>query len=87
MELDTHGQEAALLAPTRIREDRTPPGKCCGSSSSIPSHGSRAPIEVGQLNLAGNRGLMARSRRKRVEQRTELRLCLATCLSAEVTPH
>src|SRR5258708_39429284 len=37
-ELHTHGQEAALLAPTLIREDRTQRGKCCGSSSSIRSH-------------------------------------------------
>jgi 2-polyprenyl-6-methoxyphenol hydroxylase-like FAD-dependent oxidoreductase len=43
-ELDTHGQEAALLAPTLIREDRTPPGKCCGSSSSIRFHKSRVEV-------------------------------------------
>jgi hypothetical protein len=43
-ELDTHGQEAALLAPTLIREDRTPPGKCCGSSSSIRFHKSQERV-------------------------------------------
>ena len=37
-ELDTHGREAALRAPTLIREDRTQRGKCCVSSSSIRSH-------------------------------------------------
>src|SRR5260370_11886272 len=36
-ELDTHGREAALRAPTLIREDRTHPGKYCVSSSSLPS--------------------------------------------------
>ena len=39
-ELDTHGREAALRAPTLIREDQTQPGKCCVSSSSIRSHSS-----------------------------------------------
>src|SRR5258708_26909254 len=39
-ELDTHGREAAVRDPTLIREDRTQPGKCCVSSSSIRSHSS-----------------------------------------------
>src|SRR5260370_4716944 len=39
-ELHTHGQEAALLAPTLIRGDRTQRGKCCVSSLSICSHSS-----------------------------------------------
>jgi hypothetical protein len=37
-ELDTHGREAALRAPTLIRGDRKRRGKCCVSSSSIRSH-------------------------------------------------
>src|SRR6266446_7383272 len=41
MELDTHGREAALRAPTPIREDRTQRGKCCVSSSSIRAHSSQ----------------------------------------------
>src|SRR6266478_9560704 len=45
-ELDTHGREAALRAPTPIREDRTQPGKCCVSSSSIRSHSSQ--LSLGQ---------------------------------------
>ena len=40
--LDTHGREAALQAPTPIREDRTQRGKCCVSSSSIRSRRSKA---------------------------------------------
>jgi len=44
MELDTHGQEAALSAPTLIREDQTPRGKCCGSSSGIRSHSSQLDV-------------------------------------------
>ena len=38
MELDTHGQEAAQPAPTPIREDRTPRGRCCASSSNTGSN-------------------------------------------------
>src|SRR5258705_12130471 len=44
MELDTHGQEAALLAPTLIREDRTQREKCCVSFSSIRSHSSQVRV-------------------------------------------
>src|SRR5437868_7769239 len=44
MELDTRGREAALLALTLIREDRTPRGKCCVSSSSIRSHSSQVRV-------------------------------------------
>jgi hypothetical protein len=44
MELDTHGREAALLALTLIREDRTPRGKCSVSSSSIRSDSSRLRV-------------------------------------------
>src|SRR5258708_37721865 len=40
-ELDTHGREAALRAPTPIHADRTQRGKCCVSSSSIRSHSSQ----------------------------------------------
>src|SRR5258705_11412047 len=43
-ELDTHGREAALRAPTLIREDRTQRGKCCVSSSSIRSHSRRVRV-------------------------------------------
>src|SRR3981189_1059924 len=43
-ELDTHGREAALWAPTLIREDRTQRGKCCVSSSSIRSPSSQIRI-------------------------------------------
>src|SRR5258708_18816993 len=43
-ELDTHGREAALRAPTLIREDRTQRGKCCVSSLSIRSHSSRVTV-------------------------------------------
>src|SRR6266478_3979014 len=43
-ELDTHGREAALRAPTLIREDRTHRGKCCVSSLSISSHSSRVTV-------------------------------------------
>ena len=43
-ELDTLGREAVLSAPTLIRGDRTPRGKCSGSSSSIRSHSSRVTI-------------------------------------------
>src|SRR6266576_7206013 len=49
-ELHTHGQEAALLAPTLIRGDRTQRGKCCVSSLSIRSHKSQvrgSPVEMG----------------------------------------
>jgi hypothetical protein len=45
MELDTRGQEAALLAPTPIREDRTPQKRCCCSSSDTRSPG----YELGRL--------------------------------------
>ena len=34
MEPDMHGREEAEPAPTPIREDRTPRGRCCASSSS-----------------------------------------------------
>src|SRR5205823_2086944 len=40
-ELDTHGREAALRAPTLIREDPTQRGKCFVSSSSIRAHSSQ----------------------------------------------
>ena len=43
-ELDTHGREAALRAPTLIREDRTQRGKCSVSSSSIRSHSSQVRV-------------------------------------------
>src|SRR5437016_12038526 len=43
-ELDTHGREAALLAPILIREDLTQPGKCCVSSSSIRAHSSQVRV-------------------------------------------
>src|SRR6476660_7220394 len=43
-ELDTHGREAALRAPTPIRKDRTQPGKCCVSSSSIRSRSSQVKV-------------------------------------------
>jgi len=43
-ELDTHGREAALSAPTLIREDRTQRGKCCVSSSSIRSPSSEVRV-------------------------------------------
>src|SRR5258708_25864274 len=36
-ELDTHGREAALPAPTLIREDRAQRWECCGSSLNLPS--------------------------------------------------
>jgi hypothetical protein len=36
--------EAALLALTLIREDRTPQVKCCASCLSIRSHGSRVRV-------------------------------------------
>jgi hypothetical protein len=38
MEPDTHGQEAARPAPTPIREDLTPRGRCCASSSNTGSN-------------------------------------------------
>jgi hypothetical protein len=44
MGLDTHGREAALLALTLIREDRTPRGKCCGSSLIIRSDSSQVRV-------------------------------------------
>src|SRR5438552_5526721 len=50
MELDTHGQVVAPVDPTRIREDRTPRGKCCGSSFGIRFHKSQvrgSPVEIG----------------------------------------
>src|SRR5258707_11749044 len=43
-ELDTHGREAALRAPTLIREDRTQREKCCVFSSSIRSHSSQVRV-------------------------------------------
>jgi hypothetical protein len=39
-----HGREAALRAPTLIREDRTQRGKCCVSSSSIRSHSNQVRV-------------------------------------------
>ena len=66
MELDTHGQEAALSAPTLIREDRTPRGKCCGSSWGIRSHSSQldvndidATLRIGGLSKEGSHRLHA----------------------------
>ena len=41
MERDTPGLEAALPAPTLIREDRTQPGKCYDSFSSTRSHSKK----------------------------------------------
>jgi hypothetical protein len=43
-ELDTHGREETLRAPTLIREDRTPRGKCCVSSLSIRSHSNKVRV-------------------------------------------
>src|SRR5258708_19323502 len=43
-ELNTHGREAALRAPTLIREDRTQRGKCCVSSSAIPAHSTQLHV-------------------------------------------
>src|SRR5258707_15736687 len=55
-ELHTHGQEAALLAPTLIREDRTQRGKCCVSSLSIRSHSSEVSGRIaGQVDLTNER--------------------------------
>src|SRR6266404_5927161 len=55
-ELDTHGQEATLLAPTLIRRDRTPRGECCGSSSSIRFHSSEVSGRIaGQVGLTNER--------------------------------
>src|SRR5258707_15632874 len=45
-ELHTHGQEAALLAPTLIREDRTQRRKCCVSSLSIRSRSSLVRVNA-----------------------------------------
>src|SRR4030095_5745596 len=41
MERDTDGREAARPAPTPIREDQTPLGRCCASSSNTRSPRSR----------------------------------------------
>src|SRR5258705_12216112 len=53
---DTHGREAALRAPTLIREDQTQRGKCCVSSSSIRSHSGEVSERIaGQLGLTNER--------------------------------
>src|SRR5258707_15846023 len=67
MELDTHGQEAALSAPTLIRGDRTPRGKCCGSSSSIRFHKSQVRVSpfVARLRHADRIEQCPSSRAKR----------------------
>ena len=67
MELDTRGREAALLALTLIREDRTRREKCCVSSSSIRSHSSQVRVSpfVARNGLAGAFRLGPLSRAKR----------------------
>src|SRR5260370_42322930 len=59
-EPDTHGREAALRAPTLIREDQTQRGKCSVSSSSIRSHSSQVRKGIGRnlcsIGLASKEG-------------------------------
>ena len=66
-ERDTHGREAALLAPTPIREDRTQRGKCCDSSSSIRSHSSQVRICLGSRNVKAAYPLRLLDRVDRIE--------------------
>jgi hypothetical protein len=63
----TRGRAAVQPAPTPIREGRTRRGRCCVSSSSIRSMGSRAslaefPDQLGVAELAGRRILVAAER-------------------------
>ena len=77
MERDTPGLEAALPAPTLIREDRTQPGKCYDSFSSTRSHSKKDKHNVSTdkrkfsggapLTRYGERALCRRLRAKRSE--------------------